>query len=303
MQITRGKVKKPFNVMLLGTQGIGKSTWAASAPNPIFITAEEIDELDAARLPQLTEFDQIYDQINFIKNSKDKFNTLCVDTLDAIEKLLHRKILESCPKGRKSMAEAHGGYGKAYERAATEMLKLRDEFKYLRDEMGMNLIFLCHTKSKKTADPIIGAEYDEFTLLLHDKIAPVFVDWVSSVLFATYVTHLKESDNSKDFALGDGERVILTERRPGHLAKNRYELPYEMEMPRENPIGPFMEYYDAFYGGRERSEKEVRSSIEGLLSTVQDENLKEKATKSYEKAKDLMMLKSIEKTIKERLMV
>jgi septin family protein len=40
MEIIRGKKKKPFNVMLLGTPGIGKSTWAASCPSPIFITAE-----------------------------------------------------------------------------------------------------------------------------------------------------------------------------------------------------------------------------------------------------------------------
>jgi septin family protein len=85
MEIIRGKKKKPFNVMLLGTPGIGKSTWAASCPSPIFITAEEIDELDAARLPQLTKFDQIFEALDFVKKH-DEFKTVVIDTIDSARK-------------------------------------------------------------------------------------------------------------------------------------------------------------------------------------------------------------------------
>jgi hypothetical protein len=300
MEIIRGKKKKPFNVMLLGIPGIGKSTWAASCPSPIFITAEEIDELDAARLPQLTKFDQIFEALDFVKKH-DEFKTVVIDTIDSVERLLHQKILEKDPKGGGSMAKAHGGYGKAYDMALTEMTKVKDVLRDLRDSHGKNIVLLCHTKTKKTADTIIGAEYDEFKSTLHEKVESLFVDWVSAVLFANYVTHLKDSDNSRDFALGDGERIILTEKRPGHLAKNRYELPYELEMPIENPSAPFVSYYEAFYGGRQRSEKEIRDSIQGLVRRIDDENLVQKIVESVNKAKGLSGLVAIEKRIKERM--
>ena len=301
MEIIRGKIKKPFNVLLIGTPGIGKTSWAASCQKPIFITAEEIDEIDAARLPQLNEFDEIFEQIDFIKKNTEEFNTVVIDTIDSLERLLHKKILGSDPKGNGSMAKAHGGYGKAYEMALTEMIRLKDELRDLRDNYNKNIVVLCHSKTKKTSDTIIGAEYDEYKTSLHDKVESLFVDWVSAVLFANYITHLKDSDNSRDFALGDGERIILTEKRPGHLAKNRYELPYELAMPIENPSMPFINYYNAYYNGNIRPEHQIRESIEALLATVEDKVLKEKATQAYKKANTKNELNLIEKTLRERI--
>jgi hypothetical protein len=72
-------------------------------------------------------------------------------------------------------------------------------------------------------------------------------------------------------------------------------------MPIENPSAPFVSYYEAFYGGRQRSEKEIRDSIQGLVRRIDDENLVQKIVESVNKAKGLSGLVAIEKRIKERM--
>ena len=44
--------KKPPRIMLYGTEGIGKSTFAAQAPSPIFLPTEDgLGEIDCASFP------------------------------------------------------------------------------------------------------------------------------------------------------------------------------------------------------------------------------------------------------------
>ena len=48
--VTRGKVVRPWRGLLYGVEGVGKSTFAAATPNPVFIGAEDgTDHLDIAR--------------------------------------------------------------------------------------------------------------------------------------------------------------------------------------------------------------------------------------------------------------
>ena len=300
MQITKGRKKKPFNVLKMGPPGIGKSTWAADAPNPIFMGGEEHDDTDADNFPQPKELKDVYDQIKYLKEKKHNYKTVVVDTIDSLEKLVHKKILASDSKQTGAMAKSHGGFGAGYDLAEKEMIKLRDKFKELRDEKGMNLIFLAHVKTKKTIDPLINAEYDELQLTLHQKASAVFVGWVSAVLFASYVTR-KDDSGDRTFAKGTGERIILTEQRPGHIAKNRYELPYELEMPIEHPFGPFLEAYEAFYEGKQRPVEQVKKACEDMLKMVDDEELKTKVQETIAKAKTYDDFVKIEERLKVRL--
>ena len=51
--ITRGKIEKPLRLLVIGVDGVGKSTFAAAAPSPIFLDAEDgSNNLDVARLPR-----------------------------------------------------------------------------------------------------------------------------------------------------------------------------------------------------------------------------------------------------------
>jgi hypothetical protein len=293
-QIIKGRMKKPFNVVLIGVPGIGKTSWAVGyedaqgvwhdgAPNPVVIGPEENDEIQADRFPQPASFDEFNLQLLDLVRNPRGYKTVVVDTLDAVEKLLHQKILAMDSKQSGSMMAALGGYGKAYERAESEMVYTRSLLKQLRDKHGMNLILIAHTKTARAVDTVLGLEYDTFEMNLHAKVQALFVGWVSCVLFANYVAKAQEGVNSdKVFAMGHGERVLLTAKRPGHLGKNRYNLPYKLPLE----FSEFMAGYEAFYAGKLPEPAQLIDAILGLLSNVQDEDLKKKIMLNIESNKD-----------------
>jgi len=297
MEIITGRKVKPFNIVLVGIPGIGKTTFATKAPKPIFLGAEENDEADCARFKAPGSWDDFKNQVKHLKSQAHDYKTVVVDSIDSVEKLLHRKIIADDPKQTGSMATAFGGYGKAFERAEIEMISARDILKSLRDDKGMNIILIAHSKKTSAADTILGLKYDTYELNLHQKVQAIFVDWCSAVLFANYISYKKEDENSdRVFALGEGERVLLTERRPGHIGKNRYNLPYEMPLD-------FATFYDAylrFYKGEKRKPDELVKTIRGLCENIRDEDLKKKVFTSIDQAAmDLSKLEKIEQRVQQ----
>ncbi len=227
-KIETGKKMKPFNVLVYGVEGIGKSTFGAKAPNPIYVGAEENDELDVARFPRCNTWAEFIGYLDALINEQHDFQTVVVDTIDSVEVLLHKEIVENDKAD--SMAKACGGYGAAYTKASNAMTDVRRKLQRLRDEKNMNVIVLAHANKVKFADPLHGLDYDTYEMKLDKRAAPLFKDWVSCILFANYVTHQTKNDSGKQFLVGVGERMLLTEKRPGHDAKNRFNLPYQIKL-------------------------------------------------------------------------
>lgn len=55
--ITKGRIVSPPRVLLYSVEGIGKTTFASGAPNPIYLGKETgTEQLDIARLPEPTHW-------------------------------------------------------------------------------------------------------------------------------------------------------------------------------------------------------------------------------------------------------
>lgn len=297
--VQKGKKKEPFNVILAGVAGIGKSTWGSGSPSPLFLGGEETGEIDVQRLPQAKSYADITAQVDHLLSSdcEIRYETLVVDTLDSIEKMLHEKILKEDPKATGSMISAHGGFGKSYEKSEHELINLRGKFKRLRDEKGKNLVFIAHTKKVVANDPILGLSYDTYELNLHQRAQAVFCDWVSGVFFANYIIHATAGTNTdKIFATGEGIRVILTEKRPGHVGKNRFNLPYEMPLD----FKEFHNAFERFYNGSGETSDSLKASIAGLCENISDKTRVTKIMETVEKAgNDMEKLKKIKSKVEE----
>lgn len=240
-KVTTGKQMKPINVLLFGVEGIGKSSFAANAPKPIFVGAEENDELDVAKFPRCDSFNDFISYLDALASEKHEYKTIVVDTIDSIETLLHKQILETDKAS--SMAKARGGFGAAYTEAANNMVDVRRKLAKLRDEKKMNVIILAHAQKLKFEEPLHGISYDTYEMKLDKRVVPLFKEWVSCILFANYVTHKTKNDAGKEYLIGIGERKILTEKRPGHDGKNRYNMPYEINLNWQE----FVSYVKKFY--------------------------------------------------------
>ena len=58
--VQRGRASKPPRILCYGVEGIGKSTFGAQAPNPIFIQTEDgLDEIDCNRFPLAASYDEV----------------------------------------------------------------------------------------------------------------------------------------------------------------------------------------------------------------------------------------------------
>jgi hypothetical protein len=227
-KIQTGRKLKPLALMLHAPHGIGKSTFASESPNPIYIGQEENDEIDAARFPKVQTWNDLEMQLSSLLNESHDFKTLVIDTIDGLEQVAEQTILAS-EKG-KTMATAFGGFGKAYEKMKNMFLNVRDNYLIpLRDKKGMNIVILSHSKKVKHEDPMTNTSYDHYETAIHKSIKPIFEDWVSAIFFANYHLVKAENNSGKEYAAGNGVRILYTEERPSHVAKNRFDLPYEID--------------------------------------------------------------------------
>lgn len=275
--ITRGKIERPLAMIIYGTDGVGKSTFAAGAPNPIFIGAEMgTAQLDVARFPQPKVYNDISRAIETLIKERHDFKSLVIDSMDWVEPLLFRDICEDY--NVKSIELANGGYGKGYVEAFTRWGLLKDQLENLRNTKGMNIILIGHSEVVNFQDPHTQMAYQRYELKLHKRSSGLWREYVDAVLFANYETFAKK-DGRNVQAFSDGARFMFTERRPGWDAKNRFGLALKLELSWDA-------LSDAILNADPNSLETVRARIEGLLTLVTDEILRSKVYEALEKAGD-----------------
>lgn len=290
-KITSGKVEKPFLILIYGTDGVGKTSFAAQAPKPVFLGPEKGNSLlDVSRFPTPKSFGDVQNMILEMTTAKHEFKTLVIDSLDWIEPLIWEAVCKE--NGANSIENVGGGYGKGYAFAIQKWMLMRDALDNLRETKGLNIILIAHSHIKTFQDPQNNTAYDRHQLKLNDKAAALWREFVDTVLFATFEVHTK-GDDKKAKAYGDGSRVMFTERRPAFDAKNRLGLPFRLALS-------FAELVSA--SSTPRSPQDAQNAITGLLANVTDQSLKEKVTKAMTDAgTDLQKLQNIENKLKTML--
>lgn len=276
-KITKGKVKKPLAAMIHAPDGVGKTSFAASAPNPIFIVSEKgTENFDVARFPLSTRFSELTAAINELITQPHDYKTVAIDSLDWFEPLLYRDICSD--SNVKSIEKAAGGYGKGYVEATRIWGLVKDQLEELRAKRGMNIILIAHSQIVTFMEPATGFSYQRYELKLHKSSAAMWREWADVVLFANY--ELFTSNEGKHTrTVSDGARIMYTERRPGWDAKNRFGLPLKLDLSWETLI-------EAIESANPDSLEAIQSRIAGMLSMIMDEKFKEIVVDTINKAGD-----------------
>ncbi|MBR3821276.1 MAG: AAA family ATPase [Kiritimatiellae bacterium] len=67
--VITGKQPVPPRLMIYGSEGVGKSTFASNAPKAVFIQTEDgLSEIDCAKLPVVTTYDELLKQLKAIRD-------------------------------------------------------------------------------------------------------------------------------------------------------------------------------------------------------------------------------------------
>lgn len=233
--IRTGQQKKPARITAHGGQGVGKTTFAAEAPDPVFIQCEDgAGNLDYDAFPLARTFDDVMDAIGSLYSEGHNFKSCIVDSLDWLEPLVYAK---TCEENGWPNIEAPD-YGKGYIAALNTWRQYIDGVNALRDDKGMWVIQLAHTDVKKFSPPD-GDSYDRYIIKLYHKAASLILEHSDAVLFFNQqvsMTETKEAFGQKrKRAVGGGQRIVYTEERPAFIAKNRYGLADSITVPNTDP--------------------------------------------------------------------
>ena len=75
-------------VVIYGSEGIGKSTFASQFPDPVFIDTEgSTNNMDISRLPAPTSWSMLLEEVRYIMQNPSACKTLVIDTADWAEQL------------------------------------------------------------------------------------------------------------------------------------------------------------------------------------------------------------------------
>jgi Cdc6-like AAA superfamily ATPase len=103
--VERERRNLPPRVVIYGDHGTGKTTLAASAPDPIFVQAEDgTDAHDVPRLPQFRSPQDVTDQIYALISEDHPFKTVVLDPADVRRAKLVQKIKATAPRTAAAVA-------------------------------------------------------------------------------------------------------------------------------------------------------------------------------------------------------
>lgn len=227
--VRRGVAATPDRILVVGTEGVGKTSWAAGAPSPIFICAEDgmpraLSEV--ARFPAPETFDDVLEAVRTLTSSDHEFKALVIDTIDWLEPLIWAYV---CKRDNKKDIEEYG-YGKGYVAAADEWRRLLAALDVLRRAKGMEIILLAHASIRVFQNPA-GADYARYECKLNKNAAALVKEWCDVNLFAIHEEFVTESDiEKKGKGVSTGRRVVKTTRCAAWDAKNRHGLPDELAL-------------------------------------------------------------------------
>lgn len=220
--IKRGPDLKPPRIFLYAVEGIGKTTFAANAPAPIFIQTEDgLGGIDAARFPMVETIDNVRQAIGVLYNDPHDFQTVVLDSADWLEQIIAREI--EAKHDAKELA-----YGKGALKQAEVWQELLAGFNALRNDRGMSVILIGHSQIKRFDSPETEP-YDRYSPKLQERSNALLREWADAVLFANYRVVVKSTEVGfkKEVSRGitTGERLLYTTEKPAYMAKNRYALP------------------------------------------------------------------------------
>lgn len=225
--IRTGISRKPPRIFLYGVHGIGKTTFAAEAPSPIFICTEEgADEIDVAKFPLVKSSEEVLVNLRALYKEPHQYKTVVIDTADWLEDFIQMEL-------QANYTDKELSYGKDSSMAAQRVGDVLAALNFLREKRGMGIIIVAHCEIRRFDSPLTEP-YDRYQPKLQRAFSHLMQEWADIVLFATYDVTVKREDVgfNKNVRRGvsSGERLLYTEERPAFYAKNRYKLPAELPL-------------------------------------------------------------------------
>ena len=232
----RPVTNNPPKLALNAVEGFGKTTIAAYAPNPFIIMAKGETGYDTllqyGRVPHVDSqivdsWPQLFALLDALKEHKHRL--IGLDALGGFETLCHEYV---CNRDYKGVMGDSGflSFQQGPKVAATDWLMMLAKLDEL-NALGKCIFFLSHSVSKKEKDPFVP-EFDKYIVDCNKHIWSATAKWCDAVFFGRFVS-IVDKIGGVNKGIGGSQRMIYTEGRDTHVAKNRFGMPPEIEIPND----------------------------------------------------------------------
>jgi len=220
--VVGGRIDSPQRVLLYGPGGIGKSTLAALAPNPVFLDIEGgTRELDVPRVEGIRDFADLRACLQ--SSALDDYGTVIIDSATKAEELAIAHTIATVPHekpGIKITSLENYGFGKGLSHAYDTFLHLLSDLDS-QIRRGRHVVLIAHECIADVPNPS-GEDFIRFEPHLQSpksgkaSIRNRVVQWCDHVVFIGYDVASVDGKGK-----GAGGRTIYTSEMPDHIAKSR----------------------------------------------------------------------------------
>lgn len=203
-RVTSGIVDRPVSLMVHGGPGVGKTTFAAGAPDPFFIDCDNRTAHLNIRRVKPESWEEVLEVFRLVAKGDLKCGTLVVDTIDHAEILLHRDLCKA--HNVTSIEEVGGGYGKGYVAALGEWRRFGVAMDAIRAR-GVGLVLLAHNQVRAFQN-VGGEDYQRLELKLDKRAHNFLRERVDGVGYASFDTQIVKNKDGKAKAKTSGRATL-----------------------------------------------------------------------------------------------
>lgn len=224
-------IKDPIRTVIWGQPGVGKTTLASRFPNPWFIDIEKstawMPELRSRQWARPKTWQEIMDHIHRFKDELPG-DTLVIDSIDWMEAKYIDKF--GAPGGQNDFGKSYNDMDKAFRKILDELTEI--------SEKGVHIVMTAHFDTKEVSDPDQLTSYSKYVLKMQKKTCSAVMEWADEILFIRFRDTVISSDKNakKGKAVGGQIRDIKTVRAAAYDAKNRFDLPEELEFKSDKSL-------------------------------------------------------------------
>ena len=233
-------------ITVYGKPGIGKSTFAAQFPTPLFLLTEDprLDGINA--VPTTKTFVEFWDNLKELLALENfPYKTIVIDSVSKLDAQITKHIIDE-EGGSKNkvttLGAACGGYGKGYERAQSIHRAVKSQLDRFVDR-GVAVVFIAHLAITKYKAPD-SDDYDIYSIIMnHDKSREVYIDDVDAVLFGRLQSFTDTLDSGKNIVKSTEQRILVASVNDVNVAKNRFSMPAQIPMD-FNELKKYIPFYN-----------------------------------------------------------